>query len=366
MAKNHEVTVLYFDIFKRKKTWHTEAKTLPARGISIENLLTYYTLNAPIHYRSISHFLKKNKIDVLIGAHPITNLLGIAAANKLPRKSRPLCVFDFNDFFPEGASLYFSNPLTKSLVRRGGEILLKKNLRSADMVTTVSSPMKEYADINKAKFVKLIPNGVNTSIFQMTTPDQQLKDELGLGDYVIGFVGTIERWFDLDMLIRVFAKITKKVPNVQLLIVGDGIKTNYLEKLKNQAKNLNISDKIVTPGFVPYWEVPRYISTMSLCTIPPIPKDLFMEKIALPNKLFQYAACGKPILTYPFPEVMRVGGNSVITFASEKEFLEKATRVLLDQKINEAGLELAKRYNWETIAETMLSVSQQRLDDVGR
>ena len=347
LTRRNDVYVLYFDIFKGDRTWKTRASLVKAGGCSTENLMIYYTMNAPVHFSTISGFLKKQEIDVILGAHPITNLIGIMASRKLNRRQRPTCLFDFNDFFPEGASFYYTNQTVQTMVRNGGELLLKRNLRSADVVTTVSRPMEKYAKRAGAKDVNLIANGVDTNIFKETAPDPVLKEELCLGDNVIGFVGTIERWFDLDMIMKGFARVKERNPDAQLMLVGGGIKTDYLGDLMTLARDLKVYDSVIATGIVPYYSVPEYISLMNVCVIPPLKKGLFMARIAQPNKLFQYAACGKPILSYSLGEVLRTGGDAVTPFTTTEQFADRALELLSSHAGNEAGLALAQRHSWE-------------------
>jgi hypothetical protein len=44
--------------------------------------------------------------------------------------------------------------------------------------------------------------------------------------------------------------------------------------------------------------------------------------IALPNKYFEYSACGKPILSTPIPDMLRMGGDHITVYRDGQEFLE--------------------------------------------
>ncbi len=360
MTDNNEVHVLYFDIFRGEKTWNTKAKLIPAGGLSFDNLLLYYSINAPIHYLTLRKFIKNNNIDVIYGAHPVSNLLALKIAKNMKKKQRPLCVFDFNDFFPEGASLYYSNKLLRKTIKTVAEKFLVKNLRDSDIVVTVSSIMKEYAEEKGANEVHLVTNGVDLKRFKPEEPDKILKKKYRLGDNVIGFIGTMERWFDIEMLLNALKKIHSHIPDAQLLLVGGSIKTDYLDQLKKRAGTLGISDSVIFTGIVPYDEVSKYINLMSVGVIPPISKDLFMGKIALPNKLFQYSACGKPILTYPMPEIMNVGGSAIETFEDEKQFVQKCVNILNEGEENKEGLELAENFDWRNQCNKLIEIFQAR------
>jgi glycosyltransferase involved in cell wall biosynthesis len=265
-----------------------------------------------------------------------------------------LNIFDFNDFYPEGASLYYENRIIKRSIRSIGNSLLHLNLRSADLVTTVSLPMYHYALRNGAKNVEIIPNGVDTELFKPNLDVTLLRENLKLGGNVIGFVGTIERWFELHTLIHAFQKIVKEVPDAQFLIIGGSIKTDYSITIRDLIKKLNLERNIIMTGTIPYREVPSHINLMKVALIPPIQAKLFMGEIALPNKFFQYLACDKIVLSTPYPEIMRLGKEAIVPYNSMNEFVDRSIEILKsDVENNPLGLKLAKQYDWSKHAEKL-------------
>ena len=58
---------------------------------------------------------------------------------------------------------------------------------------------------------------------------------------------------------------------------------------------------------------------MDICTIPLSPPQ--WGEIALPNKFFEYSACGKPILMRPIPDVARIGGPNLLVYRTQDEYI---------------------------------------------
>ena len=126
-------------------------------------------------------------------------------------------------------------------------------------------------------------------------------------EFVIGFSGSVERWYAIDDMIRALPDLIRYRPGTRLLIVGGSLFTDYRAELETLAKDLGISDRVIFTGTKPYHELPRYIACMDVCTIPLSPPQ--WGEIALPNKFFEYSACGKPIIMRPIPDVARIGGT---------------------------------------------------------
>jgi glycosyltransferase involved in cell wall biosynthesis len=78
---------------------------------------------------------------------------------------------------------------------------------------------------------------------------------------------------------------------------------------------------VIFTGTKPYSELPGYIACMDACTIPLSPPQ--WADIALPNKFFEYSACGKPIVMRPIPDVMKIGGPNIFLYQTQSEFIEQ-------------------------------------------
>jgi glycosyltransferase involved in cell wall biosynthesis len=195
------------------------------------------------------------------------------------------------------------------------------NLDRSDRITTVSPSL-----VSRLRALgyeaTLITNGVDTGRF-VPVDGRGMRRRLGIGDeeFVMGFEGSVERWYALDRVISALPELLKYRPSTRLLIVGGSLFTGFLEELKIQARDLGILDHIIFTGTVRYHDLPEYIAPMDLCLIPLAPPQ--WVDIALPNKFFEYSACGKPILSSPIPDVMALGGPELSTYRDDTEFVER-------------------------------------------
>ena len=145
--------------------------------------------------------------------------------------------------------------------------------------------------------VAVLPSGTDTGLF---TPQDVVicRRRIGIdpGRDYIGFVGSFYRYQGLQCLLEAMAIIRRTIPSVHLLLVGDG---EAAPELKQQADRLALSSCITWAGRIPYQEVPAWIGAMTLC-VAPFRGD---RGETSPVKIFDYLACGKPVIASAIPSV---------------------------------------------------------------
>ncbi|MBR3032106.1 MAG: glycosyltransferase family 4 protein [Clostridiales bacterium] len=116
-------------------------------------------------------------------------------------------------------------------------------------------------DYGVKKPIYVIPTGIDVSPFNRSNfkeeEIQELKDKFGIrpNEKILLSLGRVAKEKSIDKVIEQVPAIRNKMPNVRLLIVGDG---PALEDLKKQAANLGVSDKIIFAGAAPYAEIGKY------------------------------------------------------------------------------------------------------------
>ena len=346
LATRHEVHVPHFHVSdgpeRETRLIVHEATKYPRKDPGI-----HYLVNAPHHYSVFKKIIRDEKIDVVVAAHVLAGSAVIRAAHKY---GVPV-VFDLKDWFPDSAAAYYKNRLIKWALREGVWRITKYNLDRSERIVTVSPSLVDQL----AGFgydAKLITNGVNTDYFK-PMDSKEGKRRLGLSEdcFVIGFAGVIERWYALDEVIRAFSEILRYREDAKLLIVGGSLFTDYESDLKELARNLAIDDKVIFTGLVEYKNLPEYISAMDVCLIPLSPPQ--WVHIAMPNKFFEYSACGKAILSTPIPNIMELGGANLFTYRDMKEFVEAVKRIMdnpMTYPVEVGG------YSWKNKAEELEKV----------
>lgn len=349
LATRHEVHVPHFHV-SRGKERETLLHVHEATRFPVESPFLHYTLNAPRHHRVISEIIRDHDIDVVVGAHVLAGTAMVKAA----KKSGVPVIFDLKDWFPDSAAAYYKNPAVKWLLREGVLNITRYNLDHSDVVTTVSPGLVEK--LRRYGYeAELITNGVDTDLFR-PTDDGAMRSALNIAPdaFVLGFAGAVERWYALDEVIRTFPQVLERHPNAELLIVGGSLFTDYLDELRALAARLGIAGRVHFTGAVDYPDLPDYIAPMDLCLIPLSPPQWI--DIALPNKYFEYSACGKPILSTPIPDMLRMGGDHIAVYRNKVEFLERVDELALAPGRCPAGVE---EHSWKKKAEAFEKIFEQ-------
>ena len=75
------------------------------------------------------------------------------------------------------------------------------------------------------------------------------------------FVGRLGKEKNIDFLIECQKDLVKEIPNLKLVIVGDGPEREYFE---SKVKKLKLDSSVIFTGMVPWVDVPSYYQAASL------------------------------------------------------------------------------------------------------
>lgn len=133
-------------------------------------------------------------------------------------------------------------------------------------VTELIVPSNKIYNLFKDKYkftknIHIIQTGIETSKFykeKFNLKDiNSLKKKLGIKkkDFVVMTVSRLAKEKSVDRIINNHKELVKKYSNMKLLIVGDG---PDIDKLKDEAKSLGVSDSVIFTGKVPLSDIPIY------------------------------------------------------------------------------------------------------------
>ena len=211
----------------------------------------------------------------------------------------------------------------------------------------------------------VVESGSNVDLFKPEDP-QRCRQHLGLdpaGPYV-GFVGSFFRYQGIDTLIEAAPAILERVPDARFLIVGDGVmREPWLEKVTGRG----LQSAFRFPGRVPYADVARYINAMDVCVAP----FLASRGETSPLKLFDYLACGKPVVVSAIPSVEEWIEESKGMLAIPPEDPEVLAGAIIElladrrrqRRLGEEGRAfVVAEHSWGRIAQKVAALCQETLE----
>ena len=350
MSANHDVHVIRFAFYPEKKL-KTNLTVHEISDSKMKNLGAYYVANAHNHFNSVYKIARENSIDVVV----ISNLLsGYMAAKAVNRTIKT--VFDLSDHFPSsGAGYYFDvNSFFGNFSSIFLEKLLKSTLKSVDSTVACSHALQRYVNNMGVRKTSTIPNGVD-DLFFSKVDGENIRDQYGLNDSVtIGYLGSIEFWTNLFPLLKAIQVLKRNNQKVKLLLVGGKLRTEMASRVSQKIESLGIKENVVWLDFVPYAQVPKYIASMDMCTIP-FNQNHPTAYYSAPNKLLEYLALGKPVITAPLPEI-EITAKNYVNFAVTPDKYVKIIKSYInkpDEYIKQAlqGREFASKLTWTKISQ---------------
>ncbi len=213
-------------------------------------------------------------------------------------------------------------------------------------VTKVLGDMLQTMGV-QADRIRVIPNGINLADYQSLPDPEAVKARFGLsGRTVIGFIGFVREWDQLDRIVSWLGRRPKD-DGCSLMVVGDG---PVRKELEEQAARLGIAHKLVFTGVVPRTEVPGAARAFDIAL------QTALVPYASPLCLFEYMALGKAILAPDQPnhhEVLVRGEDCEMYDPAAADGIEMALdRLMADSaRLQQLGLAAhkalhARGYMW--------------------
>jgi len=220
-------------------------------------------------------FKVRRRFDVFIGQGPIEVFVGYI----LQRLGRVrLLVYDDMDYAPG----YSPHKVRRVFLKYLEQYLIKKS----DLVMSIGTFLAETRKKETGREVIIIPNGVDYELFQ--TAQKKIPHPPTLI-----YMGFVEEWSGLDMVLETLSKLVKDFPGIRLLILGHTT-PQYLKKLERLAEKLAIKESVFYKGNKTHVELINDLKEADIGLAMFKPIDL--RKYAFSLKVIEYMACGLPVV----------------------------------------------------------------------
>lgn len=296
-------------------------------------------------------YIKKNEPNVIVSAMGHINIVAIIAKLFMSNKIKVIIT--------EHTTLSLAKKESKNLKEKITIKILKYIYQYSDAIVAVSKdvakdmssilniPLEKinviYNPIISDDLIKKSMENINESWFYPGEPP------------VVISVGRLTEAKDFDTLIYAFKKIYEKM-KVRLVILGEGEKRSYLEKLIH---DMGLDNDVKILGFVenPY----SYMKRASVFV-------LSSKREGLPTVLVEALACGTPVIStdcYSGPrEILQNGKLGKLVPVGDVDALANEIIKLLENKVeNRMVLNELKDFTFESSVQKYIDLIRKVLDE---
>jgi teichuronic acid biosynthesis glycosyltransferase TuaH len=213
----------------------------------------------------------------------------------------------------------------------------------ADFAVAVSTGLAERLRRVGVREVHRIGNGVDFELFKEAAGRGIPEEMRSFARPLIGYSGVVAKWFDFGLLDHVASWF----PEASIILLGPVFDSCRGELAAVSSKHENIHHL----GVKAYADLGGYLSAMDVCIIPLRANELM--RLADPNKLYEYAAAARPIVTLKHSEDQEPLRDFVYLAETREEFVAGIEKALAEGPKTELLLDFAKRSSWQARAEAI-------------
>jgi phosphatidyl-myo-inositol alpha-mannosyltransferase len=302
---------------------------VPANG-SIARITLSFHLS-----RYINRILDKERFDIIHYHEPLMPALPLTVL----RASKTCNVGTFHAYAKSSYAYYY------------GQRWVRRYHRKLHGLVAVSNPARDFVGRYFRGQYSVVPNGVDLDRFGAhVSPLPDLRD----GKVNILFLGRLEQRKGLGVLLRAYAQVKERMPELRLIIVGpaqDRARRRYEDFVEAQ----NIKD-VVFAGFVSDEEKPRYFASADIYCAPNTGKESFGIV------LLEAMATGLPVVASDIPgfaQVISSGREGILVRRDDPLSLASALSLLagdsqLRARLGRDGLRRAQAFSWDRVVDQLV------------
>jgi len=250
-------------------------------------------------------------------------------------------------------------PGARSLLRRIGD--------EVDVITYLGDYFKArlaaaLSPAAAARMVRLTP-GVDVTEFRPGRRADGMRERLGLtGRPVVVCVSRLVPRKGQDTLIRSWPKVTARVPDAVLLLVGGG---RYQPTLERRAERLRVRSSVMFTGSVPWRDLPGYYGAGDVFAMPCRTRRRGLDVEGLGIVYLEAAASGLPVIVGDSggaPDAVLSGQTGYVVDGRSPDQLSTRVLELLTDADRAAAMGEKGRswvlaeWRWELVAERLDAV----------
>jgi len=274
----------------------------------------------------------------------------------LGRLFRIPVVYDMAENYPAALVAYNKKIYRPFLIGKAflPRLYEKVTALMADHVVVVAGEQKE-------RLMKLgIPGSRITVVLNTPIIESEYRDKnKGIErEKIVLYTGKIDAHRGVDVAVRAMADIIKLHPDAVLVLAGSG---TQLESIKELSDEIGVRRNVRFAGWLAHKEVYEAIEKSSVCIIPHLKSE--HTDTTIPNKLFDYMLCGKPVVSSDLNPVVSIisSNNCGLVFKSGRpeSLAEKVVQLLSSKEAVRYGengrMAVKNTFNWGIDSERLIN-----------
>jgi glycosyltransferase involved in cell wall biosynthesis len=138
-------------------------------------------------------------------------------------------------------------------------------------------------------------------------PTEDLRGELGFSGPIVLYVGNLERYQGIDLLLSAFGQIVNQLSDVHLVLIGG--RSEHIRHYSKRARQLGIDQRTHFVGPKPHALLKGYLVQADVLASPRI------SGINTPMKIYSYLDSGTPVLATRLPTHTQVLDDEIAFLA---------------------------------------------------
>jgi len=259
---------IFFAVCDKSKI--SNNKSINDKKIGVYNLKmkSYFDILSII---KLAKIIKKNNIEIIHTRLIRADILGMIMGRLFNIPIILNITSDINYHFS-----YYHSTLA-GLIYKSLYKFIFNRCKKIIVVANSNSSQDSFYDITKTNDIKVIKNSINP------INNQKINN---LEDFIIGYIGRVEKNKNLMQLVYAFKKVNAIFPKTKLHIVGDG---KYLNIIENEIKKIKLQSSVKLLGFKK--DIIYQLNLMDLFVFPSISEGM-------PNSILEAMSVGLPTIGF--------------------------------------------------------------------
>lgn len=312
------------------------------------------------YLQTIEWVARAEGVDII---HSHSSYLNGVRANQAARRIGIPCVYEVRGLWQDTATVTADIDPTHWKYKFV-DYMDRKAMKGADRVVAIARTLKDELAQHKGipeDRIRIVPNGVDTGVFQPRPKSKDLVDRYGLeGKTVFGFIGSISRIEGLSFFLNCLPAIIKEHKQIKVVLVGDGAELGHLKQIVAQQ---GLGDDVIFPGRIAHEKILDYYSIVDVFLYPRI--NAKVNHSVTPLKPLEAMAMEKVVLASDvggLRELVLDGENGILFRVDDAAHLtNRCVEILKDKSFRET---LSRKARQWVVREREWSVLVRRYRDI--